>query len=75
MERDARIPRSRRPISVEDDQTGDESSYSVSPLVTPCRIVLSETEKAEALADNLETQFHLVTEPSDLEIFGWLTWR
>jgi hypothetical protein len=27
------IPQSRRPIALEDDQTGDESSYSVSP---PC---------------------------------------
>jgi hypothetical protein len=26
-----RIARSRRPIDVEDDQAGDESSYSVSP--------------------------------------------
>jgi len=30
VECDTRIPRSRRPITVEDDQTGDESSYSVS---------------------------------------------
>ena len=57
MERDARIPRSRRPIAVEDDQTGDESCYSVSPLVTPGRIAVSDSEKAEALAYNLETQF------------------
>ena len=35
VECDTRIPPSRRPISVEDDQAGDESSYSVSPLVTP----------------------------------------
>jgi len=31
VECDTRIPRSRRPIAVEDDQTGDENSYSVSP--------------------------------------------
>jgi len=31
VEHNARICRSRRPIAVEDDQTGDESSYSVSP--------------------------------------------
>ena len=35
MEQDARISRSRRPIALEDDQTGDETSYSISPLVIP----------------------------------------
>ena len=65
MEQDARIPRSRRPIAVEDDQTGAESPYSSSPLVTPGGIALSDSEKAEALADSLETQFQPVTDPSD----------
>ena len=64
MEQDARISRSRRPIAVEDDQTGDESSYSISPLVTPGGIALSDSEKAEAHADSLETQFQPVTDPS-----------
>jgi hypothetical protein len=49
---------------VEDDQAGDESSYSVAPLVTPGGIALSDSEKAEALADNLETQCQPVTDPS-----------
>jgi hypothetical protein len=49
---------------VEDDQTGDESSYSVSPLVTQGRIALSDSGKAEALADNLEAQFQPVVDPS-----------
>jgi hypothetical protein len=49
---------------VEDDQAGDESLYSVSPLVTPGGIALSDSEKAEALADNLETHFQPVTDPS-----------
>ena len=49
----------------EDDQTGYESSYSVSPLpVTPGGIALKDSQKAEALADNLETQFQQVTDPS-----------
>jgi hypothetical protein len=34
------------------------------PLVTPWEIALSDSEKAEALADNLETQFRPVTDPS-----------
>jgi len=49
---------------VEDDHAGDESSYSISPLVTPRGIVLSDSEKVEALADNLEAQFQPVTDPS-----------
>jgi len=34
------------------------------PPVTPGGIALSDSEKAEALADNLETQFQPVTDPS-----------
>jgi hypothetical protein len=34
------------------------------PLVTPEGIGLSDSEKAEALADNLETQFQPVTDPT-----------
>jgi len=49
---------------VEDDQADDESSYSISPLVTPGGIARSDSEKAEALADNLESQFQPVTDPS-----------
>ena len=40
------------------------SSYSISPLVTPGGIAISDSEKAEALADNLEAQFQPVTDPS-----------
>jgi hypothetical protein len=64
VEHDARIPRSRRPIAVEDDETGDESSHSISPLVTPGGVALSDSEKAESLADNLKAQFQPVTDPS-----------
>jgi len=49
---------------VEYDQEGDENSYSISPLVTPGGIALSDSEKAETLADNLEAQFQPVTDPS-----------
>jgi len=59
-----RIPRSRRLISVENDQRGDESSYFVIPLITPGGgIALSDSEKAEALANPLETQIQPVTDP------------
>ena len=64
MQSDTRIPPSRRPIAVEDDQARDESSYAVSPPVHPGGIAVSDSEKAETLADNLETQFQPVTDPS-----------
>jgi hypothetical protein len=41
-----------------------KSSYSVSPLVTPGEIAVSDSEKAEALADILETQFEPVADTS-----------
>jgi hypothetical protein len=47
-----------------DDKADDESSHSVSPRVTPGGIALSDSENAEALADNLEAQFQPVTDPS-----------
>jgi len=36
-----------------DYQMGDESSYSVSPLVSPGGIAVSDSEKAEAPVDSL----------------------
>jgi len=62
------IPRSRIPVAVEVGQAGDESSYSVSPLVTPWGIALLESEKAEALTDTLETHFQRVVDPSVLVV-------
>ena len=61
MERNTRIPKSRRPIAVE---SGDECSHSISPLDHPGGLALSDSEKAEALADSLEAQFQPVTVPS-----------
>jgi hypothetical protein len=46
---------------VEDDQPGDESLHSLSPLVNPGGTPFSYSEKAEALADCLEAQFQTVT--------------
>ena len=61
MERDTRNPKSRRPIAVEDDETGDVISYSISTLVTPGGLALLESEKPEALVDSLEAQIQPVT--------------
>ena len=63
MEHDARIPRSSRPFAVEDDKEGYESSYSFGPhLLTTEGINFSDSEQAEALADNLEALFQPVTD-------------
>jgi hypothetical protein len=59
---------------VEDDQAGDERSYSVYPLVTSRGIGLSDSEKAETLADNLETQFQPVIDPSVPAFIETVTW-
>jgi len=48
---------------VKDDQTSDESSYSISTLAA-VGVPLSDPEKPEALADNLEAQFQPVTDSS-----------
>jgi len=64
VEQDTRIRESLSPITVEDDHAGDEIFCSISPLVTPGGIALSDCEKAEILADNLEDQFQSVTDPS-----------
>jgi hypothetical protein len=49
---------------VDDDQTGDESSHSISSTGHSGGIALSDSEIAEALADSLEAQFQPVTVPS-----------
>ena len=49
---------------MEGDKAGDDSSYSISPLITPDGFAVSDSEKAEALDDNLEAQFQPVTDPS-----------
>ena len=41
-----------------------------SPLGTPRGIALSDSEKAKALSDYLETQFQLVTDPSVPAVIG-----
>ena len=70
MERITRIPRSSGSIAVEDDQAADEICFSISPVVTHGGFALSDSEKAEALADNLETHFQPVTYPSIPAVIG-----
>ena len=51
MERYTRIPRSRGPIAVEDDQAGNESSYFISP----------RSSQGESLSQTLRKQKPLQT--------------
>jgi hypothetical protein len=51
-------------VAVKDDKPGDESSLHVFPLVTKGGMPLSDSEKAIALAENPETYFQPVTDPS-----------
>ena len=58
---------------MEDDQTGDESSHSVSPSGHPRGKPSLRVSESQTLADNLEAQFQPVTVPSDpavIEMFG-----
>ena len=59
MKYDTEIPESWRPIAVEDDQRVMEIP-TPSPPGHPGGTALSDSEKAEELADSLETQFQPV---------------
>jgi hypothetical protein len=50
--------------AVEHETAGDDSSYSATSLVTAGGIALSDSEKAGALADNLEAHFQAVDDTS-----------
>jgi hypothetical protein len=50
---------------VEDDKAGGESSHSLTSPRHSGGIALSDPEKAEALADSLESQFQLINDQSD----------
>jgi hypothetical protein len=62
VEHDTRIPKSRKPIAV--DEAGDGNPHSITPPVTPGGLALSDAEKAEASADSLEAQFQPVSAPT-----------
>jgi hypothetical protein len=50
---------------MEDDRDGDVNSHSLAPLQVSGGQALSDSEKAQALADNLETHFQPVDDPSE----------
>jgi hypothetical protein len=73
VERNARKTGSSGSIAVEDDEVRDESSHSCPPLDTSGGTALSDPEKAEALADSLESQFQPVNDPSDPAVIDKVT--
>jgi len=55
---------------VVNNQAGNDSFYSIPLVVTPREIALSDSEKTEALSENLEAQFQTATDtsvPADIE--------
>jgi hypothetical protein len=50
---------------VEGDKTGDESAIPSTTLVTVGGVALSDSGKAQALADIIEAHFQPVDDPSD----------
>jgi len=75
VEHDARIPRCRRPIVVEDDQTGDVSSYSVSPW-SPQGESLSQTlRKPKPLPTIWRLSFSPWPNLRSQQLLRLLTWR
>jgi hypothetical protein len=64
VEQHAGKPWSKLPVTVEDDQTGDEIPHPVIPLGTQRGLVLSNSERNETLAASLEVQFQPVNYPS-----------
>jgi hypothetical protein len=55
---------------MEDGKESDASSHSSAPFAVPGGLALSDSEKAEALADSSETQFQPVDDPSDPAVTG-----
>jgi hypothetical protein len=69
MERCAGILGQCGPVAVEADKEGDESPDSFASLACAGGgLALSDSEKAEALADSLEAQFQPVKDPSSTAV-------
>jgi hypothetical protein len=68
--RDIRIPYSRIPISLEDDQTDDESSNSISPMITPGESLFQTLRIPNPLPSFLRYPL-----PRSLQLLRWLKLR
>jgi len=62
--RDIRIPRSCRPIAVENDQRMMRVPTPIPTLVKPRGFALSDSEKGDAFSDSLGAPYQPVTRPS-----------
>jgi len=71
-----RIPRSRRPVTVDDGHTGDESSYSVAPpQVTPGETLSQTLRKPKPLLTLWRLSFSRWLTLRSRQLLRWLTWR
>ena len=75
VERNTWIPRPRRPIAVEDDQMGDESSYSISPLVTPGESFSQTLKKPQPLSTVWRLSFSWRPILRSWKLLRLLTWH
>jgi hypothetical protein len=66
VERSAGILGQRGAVDVEEDEAGNAIYHSFAPLQVSGGLALSDSERAEALADSLEAQFPPTYEPSDV---------
>jgi len=68
-----RIPQSRRPVAVENGEAGDESSYSVYPLVTPGESLSQTLRKPKPLLTLWRLSFSRWPTLRSLQLLRWLT--
>lgn len=64
VDRNSRVLGHWAPLATEFEKEGDASSHPFGPLQLPRGLAVSDPEKAQALADDLEAQIQLVEDPS-----------
>jgi hypothetical protein len=74
VERDTRIPRPRRPIVMEDDQTGDEIYYSISSLVAPGESLSQTVRRPKNLQRVWRLSYSRWLILCSRQVLRWLTW-
>ena len=70
-----RIPRSRRPIALEDDKTGDESFYHISPWSHRGDSLSQTLRKTKPVPTIWRLRFNRCPICRSRQLLRWLTWR
>jgi hypothetical protein len=63
------------PVDTENDKGVDANFHTFAPLQVGGELALLHSEKAEALADSFEVQYHQVNLPRYLQLLTWLKRR